>query len=127
LKATGPRTGLWLDRKQRRKRVHQPRSRRVCVGELVQVEGWFEDRGPQCTFLVFIDDASGRLVHLQFVESESTLAYFYATRAYLEAWGLEAWGLEAWGLEAWGKPVTFYSDKHGVFGTTRPVRSAATG
>jgi hypothetical protein len=29
--------GLWLDRKQRRKCVHQPRSRRDCVGELVQV------------------------------------------------------------------------------------------
>ena len=55
--------GLWLDRKQRRKRVHQPRSRRECVGELVQVDGcehwWFEDRGPQCTLLVFIDDATG--------------------------------------------------------------------
>src|SRR5215469_13466525 len=25
--------GLWLDRKQRRKRVQQPRSRRDCVGE----------------------------------------------------------------------------------------------
>ena len=55
--------GLWLDRKQRRKRVHQPRYRRDCVGELVQVDGcehwWFEDRGPQCTLLVFIDDATG--------------------------------------------------------------------
>ena len=96
--------GLWLDRKQRRKRVHQPRYRRDCVGELVQVDGcehwWFEDRGPQCTLLVFIDDATGRLMHLQFVESESTFAYFAAARAY---------------LEAWGKPVAFYSDKHGVF------------
>ena len=96
--------GLWLDRKQRRKRVHQPRSRGDCVGELVQVDGcehwWFEDRGPQCTLLVFVDDATGRLMHLQFVESESTFAYFHATRAY---------------LEAWGKPVAFYSDKHGVF------------
>jgi hypothetical protein len=96
--------GLWLDRKQRRKRVHQPRSRRDCVGELVQVDGcehwWFEDRGPQCTLLVFIDDATGRLMHLQFVESESTFSYFNATRAY---------------LGAWGKPVAFYSDKHGVF------------
>jgi hypothetical protein len=36
---------------------------------------------------VFIDDATGRLMHLQFVESESTFAYFHATRAYLEAWG----------------------------------------
>src|SRR6266849_1651514 len=31
--------GLWLDRKQRRRRVHQPRHRRECVGELVQVDG----------------------------------------------------------------------------------------
>jgi hypothetical protein len=96
--------GLWLDRKQRRKRVHQPRHRRECVGELVQIDGcehwWFEDRGRQCTLLVFVDDATGRLMHLQFVESESTFAYFHATRTY---------------LEAWGKPVAFYSDKHGVF------------
>ena len=68
--------GLWLDRKQRRRRVHQPRPRRECVGELVQVDGsehwWFEDRGPQCTLLVFVDDATSGLMHLQFVESEST-------------------------------------------------------
>jgi len=101
--------GLWLDRRQRRKRIHQPRPRRECVGELVQVDGcehwWFEDRGPQCTLLVFIDDATGRLMHLQFVESESTFAYFHAARAY---------------LEAWGKPVAFYSDKHGVFRVNHP-------
>ena len=105
--------GLWLDRKQRLKRVHQPRSRRDCVGELVQIDGcehwWFEDRGPQCTLLVFVDDATGRLMQLQFVESESTFSYFHATRAY---------------LEAWGKPVAFYSDKHGVF---RVNHEGATG
>jgi transposase len=101
--------GLWLDRKQRQKRVHQPRPRRECVGELVQVDGsehwWFEDRGPQCTLLVFVDDATSRLMHLQFVESESTFAYFHAARAY---------------LEAWGKPIAFYSDKHGVFRVNHP-------
>ena len=100
--------GLWRDRKQRR-RIHQPRPRRECVGELVQVDGsehwWFEDRGPQCTLLVFIDDSTSRLMHLQFVESESTFAYFHAARAY---------------LEAWGKPVAFYSDKHGVFRVNHP-------
>ena len=105
--------GLWLDRKQRLKRVHQPRSRRECLGELIQIDGcehwWFEDRGPQCTLLVFVDDATGRLMHLQFVESESTFSYFHATRAY---------------LEAWGKPVAFYSDKHGVF---RVNHEGATG
>jgi len=101
--------GIWADRKQRRKQVHQPRRRRECVGELVQIDGcehwWFEDRGPQCTLLVFVDDATSRLMHLQFVESESTFAYFHAARAY---------------LEAWGKPVAFYSDKHGVFRVNHP-------
>ena len=101
--------GLWLDRKQRQRRVHQPRPRRECVGELVQIDGsehwWFEDRGPQCTLLVFVDDATSRLLHLEFVESESTFAYFHAARAY---------------LAAWGKPVAFYSDKHGVFRVNHP-------
>jgi transposase len=100
--------GLWCDRKQR-KIIHQPRRRRECIGELVQVDGsehwWFEDRGPQCTLLVFVDDATSRLMHLQFVESESTFAYFHAARAY---------------VEAWGKPVAFYSDKHGVFRVNHP-------
>ncbi len=96
--------GLWDARKKRRRKIYQPRYRRDCVGELVQIDGsehrWFEDRGPKCTLLVFIDDATSRLMHLQFVESESTFAYFAATRSY---------------LEAHGKPVAFYSDKHSVF------------
>ena len=96
--------GLWKDRRARLRPVHQPRYRRDCVGELIQIDGsehwWFEDRGPQCTLLVYIDDATSRLMHLQFVESESTFDYFAATRAY---------------LERHGKPVAFYSDKHGVF------------
>src|SRR4051794_16395775 len=97
-------TGLWKDRRARLRPVHQPRYRRDCVGELIQIDGsehwWFEGRGPQCTLLVYIDDATSRLMHLQFVESESTFDYFAATRAY---------------LERHGKPVAFYSDKHGVF------------
>lgn len=56
--------GLWTDRQKRRGRVYQPRYRRECVGELIQVDGsdhyWFEDRGPSCTLLVFIDDATVR-------------------------------------------------------------------
>src|SRR3984893_17880825 len=31
--------GIWAERKQRRKQVHQPRHRRDCVGELVQIDG----------------------------------------------------------------------------------------
>jgi hypothetical protein len=55
-------------RKDRLKRIHQPRARRDCLGELVQIDGsehwWFEDRGPQSTLLVYVDDATSRLMHL---------------------------------------------------------------
>src|SRR3954451_14651483 len=58
--------GLWRDRRQRLKPVHQPRYRRDCVGELVQIDGsehgWFEARGPPCTLLVFVDDATSLLI-----------------------------------------------------------------
>jgi len=96
--------GIWKDRRQRRKRVHQPRYRRESLGQLIQIDGshhrWFEDRGPKCTLLVYIDDATGRLMELRFTDSESTFDYFHSTRRY---------------LEHHGKPVAFYSDKHTVF------------
>ena len=38
---------IWVPRAQRLRRVHQPRQRRECYGELIQVDGsdhrWFED------------------------------------------------------------------------------------
>src|ERR1700686_2573111 len=47
--------GLWQDRRHRLPWPHQPRRRRDCLGELVQIDGsehaWFEDRGPPCTLL----------------------------------------------------------------------------
>jgi transposase len=95
--------GLWLSRKQRRT-FHQPRLRRECFGELIQIDGsdhhWFEDRGPRCTLLVFIDDATSTLMELRFVTSESTFSYFEALEHY---------------LLKHGRPVAFYSDKHTVF------------
>src|SRR3954468_9174006 len=63
--------GLWKDPRQRMRPVHQPRYRRDCVGELIQIDGshhwWFETRGPQCTLLVYVDDATTRMSQLQFV------------------------------------------------------------
>jgi transposase len=101
--------GLWVPRKARRGPVHQPRHRRDRLGELVQIDGcehaWFEDRGPPCTLLVFVDDATSRLMHLRFVPGESAFAYMAATRAY---------------IEAHGKPVAFYSDRHGIFRVNQP-------
>ncbi|MDH4984014.1 ISNCY family transposase [Aminobacter anthyllidis] len=99
--------GLWLSRKQRRT-FHQPRLRREAYGELVQIDGsehrWFEDRGDPCSLLVFIDDATGKLMQLRFVRSESAFSYFEALALY---------------LKAHGAPVAFYSDKHSVFRVTK--------
>jgi hypothetical protein len=96
--------GLWVDRRHRLPSPHQPRRRRDCLGERVQIDGsehaWFEDRAAKCTLLAFVDDATGRLMHLRFVASESTFDYFRSTRCY---------------LETHGQPVVFYSDKHGIF------------
>jgi IS30 family transposase len=59
--------GLWLSRKQRRS-FHQRRLRRESYGELIQIDGsdhrWFEERGAACSLLVFIDDATGKLMQL---------------------------------------------------------------
>ena len=96
--------GLWIPRKLRSAAIYQPRNRRHCVGELIQIDGsdhrWFEERGPACTLLVYIDDATSRLMHLHFTYSESTFSYFEATRHY---------------LELHGKPQAFYSDRASVF------------
>jgi hypothetical protein len=95
--------GIWLSRKQRRT-FHQPRLRREAYGELVQIDGsdhrWFEDRGNPCSLLVFIDDATGKLMQLRFVRSESAFSYFEALALY---------------LREHGAPIAFYSDKHSVF------------
>ena len=98
---------MWRSRAQRRQ-FHQTRLRRECLGELVQIDGsehrWFEDRGPPCTLLVFVDDATSRLMQLRFVSPESTFSYFDALQGY---------------LGAHGRPVAFYSDKHSVFRVTK--------
>jgi transposase len=96
--------GLWKVRRVRKIVIHQMRERRPCVGELVQIDGsphdWFEGRTPGCVLLVFIDDATGKLLQLLFVGSESFFSYCAAAQAY---------------FECYGKPVAFYSDKHGIF------------
>ena len=105
--------GVWLSRKQRRS-FHQPRLRRECQGELVQIDGsehrWFEHRGEPCTLLVFIDDATSSLMQLRFVPSESTGSYFEALQGYLATHGC---------------PLAFYSDKHSVFRINRDAQGGA--
>lgn len=107
---------LWHAKQRKYVELHQMRERRSCEGELIQLDGsphdWFEGRAPKCSLLVFIDDATGKLKHLKFVVSESTTAYFMATKEY---------------LTLHGKPLAFYLDKHGVFRVnTTKAQTAAT-
>jgi transposase len=100
---------LWKPRKAKKVVVHQLRERRACFGELIQIDGsphdWFEGRAEACVLLVFIDDATGKLVQLLFVEQESFFSYCQAAEGY---------------FRQYGKPVAFYSDKHGIFRVNLP-------
>lgn len=96
--------GLWKPKRRRARRVFQTRQRRPRYGELVQIDGsphaWFEDRGPRCTLIVFIDDATSRLMALRFVPSETTRSYLETLRDY---------------ILNHGRPLALYSDRHGIF------------
>jgi hypothetical protein len=61
---------------------------------------WFEDRGPKCTLLLAIDDATSKIMAAKFVKSENTDDYFNFVKEY---------------MREHGKPVSFYIDKHCVF------------
>ena len=103
--------GLWKPKKRKAARIHQRRPRRPCPGELVQIDGsphdWFEGRGPCCTLIVFIDDATSKLMALHFVPAETTWAYLQTLRVY---------------LAKYGRPVALYSDKHSIFRVNYPER-----
>ena len=71
-----------------------------------------EQRGDPCTLLVFIDDATSKLMQLRFVPSESTDSYFEALHGYLRNHGC---------------PVAFYSDKHSVFRMNKPDAKGGSG
>ena len=108
--------GLWHPRRAHKPGVHPLRERRARVGELVQIDGspyaWFEERAPGCSLLVFIDDATGRLLELRFTEAESTFSYFEAAENY---------------FRRAGKPLAFYSDKLGVFRINQTNAATGTG
>jgi len=100
--------GIWKPDLKRRRELHPPRERRPQRGELIQGDGsphaWFEKRGPRCTLLLLIDDATTLIAAGYFAPSETTEAYFELMRAY---------------IERYGKPFALYVDKHSVFRTTR--------
>ena len=96
--------GLWKAKPRKVLKLQQGRVRRSSFGELIQIDGshhdWFEGRGDKCCLLVFIDDATSRIVGLRFEEEETTAGYFTLCRST---------------IEAYGRPLAYYSDKFGVF------------
>lgn len=107
--------GLWQPRRQRRKRAFQLRERRPRFGELVQIDGsphaWFEKRGERCTLIVFVDDATGRILYARFVPAETSRSYLQALRSY---------------VARYGRPVALYSDRHSIFTKHDPEDPAPT-
>ena len=96
--------GLWKAKRSRVRRIHSPRTRRSCAGELVQIDGsphaWFEDRAPKSCLIAFIDDATGDLMQACFYPVESTRAYLHSLQCY---------------VSAHGRPLALYSDRHSIF------------
>jgi len=99
--------GLW--KPHRRGSRHRAwRARRECVGMLVQLDGsdhdWFEGRGPRCVLIVYIDDATSRILYAEFVVVEDTLTLLRTTDAY---------------LRRHGRPGTLYVDKDSIYRINR--------
>lgn len=94
-------------------KTHKPkhrdwRERRSCVGMLVQLDGsehdWFEGRGPKCALLVFIDDATSRILYARFITVEDTVNLMRCTKDY---------------LKINGRPVAIYVDKDSIYKINR--------
>lgn len=95
---------LWKPKRRRQRRVHSPRPRRACRGELVQIDGshhdWFEGRAPWCCLIAFIDDATGQVLAARFFAGETTQAYLALLREHATGHGV---------------PAAYYSDRAGIF------------
>ncbi len=95
---------LWKGKKTKKKSVHQRRERRACLGELVQIDGsphaWFEKRGPKCCLILFVDDATSRVLYAHLEPVETTEAYFRGMSSHIKTYGI---------------PLAYYSDKHMIF------------
>jgi hypothetical protein len=96
--------GLWAVKVTKKKSVHQRRERRACFGELVQIDGsphaWFEDRGPICCLILFVDDATSSVLYAHLEPVETTEAYFRGMDSQIKTYGI---------------PLAYYSDRHMIF------------
>ena len=107
---------LWQAKVKNPPKAHPPRARRPYFGEMIQIDGshhhWFEERGPKACLLVFIDDATGKLVNLRFAYGETTIDYLSTFKEYIKEYGV---------------PRAFYFDKHNVFHINQKQSRAKNG
>ena len=105
---------LWRASRQSVDKIHQWRPRRSRVGEMVQWDtsehAWLEDRGEKLYLISMIDDASSRL-HARFVLHDSTEENMRLVWSY---------------VELHGRPVSYYTDKAGLFVTAPKTARYAT-
>lgn len=94
---------LWQVKKQR-VRHRKWRERRAQFGQMAQFDGslhlWLENRGPACTLLLYIDDATGTILAAAFVYGESTKNAMAVSKDYFTRYGL---------------PEDIYTDRGGVY------------
>ena len=97
------RASLWTPKRKRSKH-RKRRDRKPMLGMMVQLDGsphdWFEGRAEKCVLLVYIDDATSKVLWLEFAPAESLESVMRATRSYIMAHGV---------------PVSFYTDFGSVF------------
>jgi hypothetical protein len=96
------RENLWQPKQRGKHRKR--RERKPMLGMMVQLDGsphdWFEGRAAPCTLLVFIDDATSKILWLEFAKSESVESLMQATKNYVQKHGI---------------PQSFYTDHGSVF------------
>jgi transposase len=82
--------GLW-SRERKRKSYRQRRARRAHFGELVQMDGsfenWLEERGPRGCLINMVDDATSRGM-IELAAEETTWAVADALRRWVETHGI---------------------------------------
>ena len=82
------------------------RERKHHFGEMLQMDGshhcWFEDRGPECVLMGYIDDATGN-VFARFHEYEGTIPAMDSFKRYIKKYGI---------------PHNMYLDRHTTYKST---------
>lgn len=96
----------WTKRRKH-KQHRQWRERKKHSGQMIQVDGshhdWFEERGPKCVLMAYIDDATS-IVFARFYDYEGTFPFMDSFKRYIRKYGL---------------PHSIYLDKHTTYKSTK--------